>query len=503
MKKILGYTFCLIASLIYQASPAHAVSTFTSCYTLEKPATGDQNNLWGTTENNGKDIADQALAGSTTINVGGGGTIVLTDNTGAISQAKNRVFVLSGTLPNNTTILWPSGRCRDFSVQNNSTGAFTTTLGVNNGSGSPLGTTVVIPQGMTSRFYSDGTNISQSTTGVPGNFTASKFFGDGSNLTNIPAGSPTGPASGDLTGNYPAPNVASTHLTAALPTAQGGTGLVDGSNLVPACSTEIFVGFTPPTGWVFANGQALSRTGAAANLFACSTIQTTGNTHTSTSIDALGSTTNMQVGMPICGPGVPLNTTIASIVNSSSITISNAATASSNGVPLVVAPYGCGDGSTTFNVIDLRGSTPFGLDSMGGIAANRLGNNTSSGGFAGTNFLGQKGGAQAHTQLVAEMASHSHSVSVTSESISPVSNDDLGHGALSGWTWPSIQFISGISATGTVTPSQNGTGCFTGITNVYCWPFLSISASAASNGSSVPANITPPGTTVNYIVKEE
>lgn len=53
--------------------------------------------------------------------------------------------------------------------------------------------------------------------------------------------------------------------------------------------------------------------------------------------------------------------------------------------------FGAGDGSTTFNVPDLRGRAPFGLDDLGGSAASRV---TSGGsGIAGTT-LGASGGDQ-------------------------------------------------------------------------------------------------------------
>jgi microcystin-dependent protein len=67
--------------------------------------------------------------------------------------------------------------------------------------------------------------------------------------------------------------------------------------------------------------------------------------------------------------------------------------------------YGSGDGSTTFNLPDLRGRTAVGKDDMGGSAANRI---TSGGaGIDGTS-LGASGGAQTHTLTTAQMPSHTH-----------------------------------------------------------------------------------------------
>lgn len=67
--------------------------------------------------------------------------------------------------------------------------------------------------------------------------------------------------------------------------------------------------------------------------------------------------------------------------------------------------YGVGDGSTTFNIPDLRGRVIAGQDDMGGTSANRLTNQT--GGVDG-GTLGAEGGAETHTLSTAEMPSHNH-----------------------------------------------------------------------------------------------
>ena len=41
---------------------------------------------------------------------------------------------------------------------------------------------------------------------------------------------------------------------------------------------------------------------------------------------------------------------------------------------VIATNYGSGDGSTTFNLPDLRGRTALGLDNMGGVSANRVTN---------------------------------------------------------------------------------------------------------------------------------
>jgi microcystin-dependent protein len=72
---------------------------------------------------------------------------------------------------------------------------------------------------------------------------------------------------------------------------------------------------------------------------------------------------------------------------------------------LVGTTFGSGDGSTTFNIPDLRGRSVFGLDNMGGSAANRI---TAAGGnFDGT-AIGGTGGAQNQTLDITQIPAHNH-----------------------------------------------------------------------------------------------
>ena len=62
--------------------------------------------------------------------------------------------------------------------------------------------------------------------------------------------------------------------------------------------------------------------------------------------------------------------------------------------------YGAGDGSTTFNLPDLRGRVIAGQDDMGGTSADRL--TAQTGGIDG-DTLGAVGGTEAHTLALTEM----------------------------------------------------------------------------------------------------
>ncbi|MHA6236872.1 tail fiber protein [Pseudomonas fluorescens group sp. PF-69] len=135
---------------------------------------------------------------------------------------------------------------------------------------------------------------------------------------------------------------------------------------------EWFATMTPPSTHLAANGSAISRT-TYASLFNAITVAATGNvTSGSPTITAVASTAAMWVGMPISGPGIPLSATIASIVANTSITLSINATATTASAALVICPFGVGDGSTTFNIPDMRGRVPRGWDNGAGLDAGRI-----------------------------------------------------------------------------------------------------------------------------------
>lgn len=98
--------------------------------------------------------------------------------------------------------------------------------------------------------------------------------------------------------------------------------------------------------------------------------------------------------------------------------------------------YGVGDGSTTFNLPDLRGRIPLTKDNMGGTSANRVV-------AAAADTLGGSGGAENHTLSASEIPAHNHQI------LRPGSN---GSGGGSQW-W------QGNSATNVTTIyTENNTG---------------------------------------------
>jgi len=125
---------------------------------LITPAQGDpsvRNNWAAAVVNPNMVTIDTAISGGLSKDVSAGGTIILTQD-----EAVNSSLVLTGSLAANATILYPETAAFNFSAQNNTTGSFLVSIGANNGSGAPAGTTVNVPQdGTTQTYRSDGTNV--------------------------------------------------------------------------------------------------------------------------------------------------------------------------------------------------------------------------------------------------------------------------------------------------------------------------------------------------------
>jgi len=73
---------------------------------------------------------------------------------------------------------------------------------------------------------------------------------------------------------------------------------------------------------------------------------------------------------------------------------------------IISTTFGVGDGSTTFNLPDMRGRFSLGQDDMGGTSANRVTN-------AQADSIGGAEGAETHTLTTTEMPAHLHSFSAS------------------------------------------------------------------------------------------
>ena len=128
--------------------------------------------------------------------------------------------------------------------------------------------------------------------------------------------------------------------------------------------------------------------------------------------------------------------------------------------------YGVGNGNTTFQLPDLRGRFPLGLDNMGGTSADRVA-------AAEADVLGGNSGADEVTLTKAQMPTHSH------ELWSDTNSHSLG--ALGDY-FPRLR--DNIS-------SRSGTG----------WRMPENVSPLIEQGSSQAHNNMPPYLSLNYIIK--
>jgi microcystin-dependent protein len=343
-------------------------STYTTRVRLEKQTPGENENTWGTILNgNVINLVDDSIAAYTTITVSSV-DVTLTQADGSADQARSAFLDITGTLTGSVNVIIP-GLSKGYGVRNSTSGSFTVTMKTATGSG------IAIPQGQVISVISDGVSVRDveiagikstanvinvsvgssfvdikvpmavsGTVSIGGGLAVSASSTFSSNIT-MNAQSDVRFADADSS-NYialQAPTSVSANVTFSLPAADGSSGDVlqtDGSGNLS---------FTPsvPAGSV---------------------------------IPYAGTTT--PTGWLFCY-GQAINRTTYSVL-----------------FDVIGTTYGVGDGSTTFNIPDLRGRLVAGQDDMGGTSANRL--TGQSGGVDG-DVLGASGGAETHTLTAGQL----------------------------------------------------------------------------------------------------
>lgn len=177
--------------------------------------------------------------------------------------------------------------------------------------------------------------------------------------------------------------------------------------------------------------------GAATNTLAKLAAVATGNAlisggvTTASSWGKIGLTTHVSGTLPSANGGVPTGA-VMPFAGSSAPTgwalCDGSAISRSTFAALFTAistTYGVGDGSTTFNLPDLRGRVVAGVDNMGGTTASRI---TAGGsGITGTT-LGANGGAETNTLTTAQLAVHSHTYGSNTSAGTGSGNPGVGTG---------------------------------------------------------------------------
>ena len=137
-------------------------TTVTSNLNLAKPDIGSEANNWGNVLNGTIDQIDKAIAQRLVKGVGGGSNVTLSD-----SESSFAIIEFQGTLSGNIDVKTASNDTKPYIIFNNTSGSYTLTFKSNSGTG------VVIPQGLKSIVYGDGSNIVEATS--PANsFSANK-----------------------------------------------------------------------------------------------------------------------------------------------------------------------------------------------------------------------------------------------------------------------------------------------------------------------------------------
>ena len=370
-------------------------STYTTRVRLEKQTPGENENTWGTILNgNVIDLVDDSIAAYTTITVSSV-DVTLTQADGSADQARSAFLDITGTLTGSVNVIIP-GLSKGYGVRNSTSGSFTVTMKTATGSG------IAIPQGQVISVISDGVSVRdveiagiKSTPNVINVSVGSSFVDIKvpmavSGTVSIGGGlavSGTVSIGGGLAVSASSTMAATTFSSNITMNAQSDVRFAD-------ADSSNYIALQAPTS-VSAN---VTFSLPAADGSSGDVLQTDGSGNLS--FIAIAAADSIPVGsvMPYAGSTNPTNWLFCAGQAISRSTYADLFT-------IIGTTYGVGDGSTTFNIPDLRGRLVAGQDDMGGTSANRL--TGLSGGVDG-DVLGASGGAETHTLTTTEMPSHTH-----------------------------------------------------------------------------------------------
>ena len=153
-------------------------NTTSTSLKLTVQATGENSGTWGQITNTNLLILEQAIGGYDAVGLNATTGATLTFSNGVLSNGKNQVLRLTGTITTAVNVTIPDSIEKTYLVENATTGAFTVTFKTTSGTG----VTWTATDKGTKVLYSDGTNIVEGLSSV-GAVTATGHVLPGANDT--------------------------------------------------------------------------------------------------------------------------------------------------------------------------------------------------------------------------------------------------------------------------------------------------------------------------------
>jgi hypothetical protein len=122
---------------------------------LTVQATGENSGTWGQITNTNLLILEQAIGGFSSVALNATTGVTLTFSNGALSNGKNQVIKLTGTITTSVNVIIPDSVEKTYVIENATSGGFTVTVKTSSGTGVTWGAT---DKGI-KMVYSDGTNV--------------------------------------------------------------------------------------------------------------------------------------------------------------------------------------------------------------------------------------------------------------------------------------------------------------------------------------------------------
>jgi microcystin-dependent protein len=401
-------------------------STYTDNGGIEKIGLGEQAGAWGTTTNNNFDIIDRLVNGVGAITLSGT-THTLTTSDGSLSEGMYKVLVLGGSPSGTNTItISPNNADKLYFVKNGTSQTATFTQG--------SGSDVSILAGNGAIIFADGAGSGAAVTDLTSLLSVKSLAPSSGDITldaagdiDLDAGGGDVKISDDGTEILRITNSSSDVIIR--PVVDEKDIIFQQRDGTEVARIEDNGTFNVVTGKLAINATAITSTADELNLLDGGT--SVGSSITIADTDGVvvndGGTMKsvpasdfkeyiMPTGavLPYAGSSAPTGFLLCYGQAISRSTYADLFSA-------ISTTYGTGDGSSTFNVPDLRGRVAAGQDDMGGSSANRLTDQT--GGLNG-DTLGDTGGSETHTLTTAQMPAHTHTVAAQQQ----VSGDSTNRG---------------------------------------------------------------------------